>query len=362
MALAMGGVAQAGDALAVDMFRHVVAQEEGNVVFSPASAEAVLLMLREGAAGQTKAELAALPYGKQGVPSAMQVESANALFAADDLELKELGVKDIHRVPFAAAPKKAADEVNAWCSEKTHERISSIVSPADIRPDTRLIAINAVYLKEQWLRPFESHRTQPRPFTAANGTVTQVPTMAQKAGFRYAEGEDWQAVALFYRAQGREGEPGCFIGIRPRGDAREFIGKLDAKRWEAIRSALNKAAPEPTVVELPRFRVETPIFKLNHALQALGVRTAFTGQADFSGFTDEPLRLSEVRQRCFVQVDETGTEAAAVTAAIMMKNALPRREPPPHIIRFDKPFLWVITDLSTDAPPYFMGLMEEVRS
>ena len=355
--LSWSGAAQAEDALAVDMFRHVVAQEKGNVVFSPASAEAVLLMLRDGAAGQTRRELDALPYGKQGVPSAMQVESANALFAAEDLTLKPLGVKDIRRVPFSAAPAKAADAVNAWCSEKTHGRISSIVSPSAILPDTRLIAINAVYLKEKWVRPFESHNTHPRTFTAADGRELQPPTMVQKASFKYAEGEDWQAVALPYRPQ-QKGEQGYFIGIRPRGDARAFVEKMDANRLKAIRSALNAANAEPTVVELPRFRIETPIFNLNAALQALGIQTAFTGDADFSGFSKEPLLLSEVRQKCMVQVDEDGTEAAAVTAAIMMRYAMPRPQPEPHIIRFDKPFLWVIADLSTAAPPYFMGLLE----
>ena len=360
-ALAPAPSAHGADALATDMFRCVVAeQKEGNVVFSPASVEAVLHILREGAAGDTLTEFNALPYGKQEVASAMRVECANALFAADDIRLKPLGVEDIRRVSFANAPAEAANAINAWCSEKTHELITSIVSPPDLTPNTRLIALNAVYLKEKWQHPFKATDTAPRTFTPADGVKIETPTMAATSSFKYAEGEGWQAVALPYRPQ-QQGEQGYFIAILPSGDAREFVAQADAERIAAICSALNKAAAEPTEVHLPIFRVKTPIFNLNTVLQAQGLCKPFTGEADFSGFTDEPLWLSEVRQRCFVQVDEEGTEAAAATAGIMMFKSLPRRPVMPHVIHLNRPFIWMIGDLTSDAPPYFMGLMADPR-
>ena len=359
--LSWSGAALAGDALAVDMFRHVVAQEkEGNVVFSPASAEAALLMLREGAAGQTRAELAALPYGKQGVQSSVQVETANALFAAEDLKLKPTGVKEIHRAPFERNRAQALRDVNTWCSRNTHGRISTLLQPQDIDANTRLIALNAVYLKGLWAEAFDKNATQKEPFIHPGGRTTMVQMMHKSAPFPLAEGKDWQAVALPYRATSGRGEPCYFIAILPSGDARAFAATLTPQKLESIRSSLRRAGKTKIALALPRFKTEMPAFSLSTPLRALGVSAAFSSAADFSGFTDEPLRLSDVRQKCFVQVDETGTEAAAVTAAIMMINALPRPEPPPHIIRFDKPFIWVIDDLSTDAPPYFMGLVETI--
>ena len=349
------------DALAVDMFRHVVAQEKGNVVFSPASAEAVLLMLRDGAAGQTRRELDALPYGKQDVTSAMQVESANAIFADDSLTIKP-GATSVQRVPFADNPAKAVDIVNAWCSEKTHGKISAILSPLLLSKDTRLIATNAVYLKEKWLRPFMPSSTRPQEFHLSNGSTVRVPMMHQEANLLYAKGKDWQAVALFYRRDGRKGEPGCFIGILPKGDARAFAATLTPQKFNAIRTALAQSGYEHTEVFLPRFEVNPPAFSLATALQTLGVRAAFSKQAaDLRNLAQTPdgtpLYLSDIVQRCYVKADEQGTKAAAVTGmAVAIQSAPIIKEP--RIIRFDKPFLWVIADLSTAAPPYFMGLVE----
>ena len=359
--LAPGGTAEAGDALAANLFRRVVAeQKEGNVVFSPASAEAVLLMLREGAAGQTKAELAALPYGKQGVPSAMRVESANALFVDDSLKLKRVSVP-VHRVPFTIAPDEAANSVNAWCCDKTHGKIPSVFDA--VPPLTRLMAVNAVYLKERWLRPFEPDDTKEEDFHLRDGRTVKVPMMFKETDLLYAEGEDWQAVALFYRTDGRKGEPGCFIGILPRGDAREFAATLTPQKFNAIRTALAKSGYNETQVRLPRFKVNTDAFSLVPALQAVGVRQAFDERkADFSALVEtapgENLYLRSVVQKCYVDVSEQGTEAAAVTAASPCCEYISL----PRIIRFDRPVLWVIGDITTDAPPYFMGLVEEVRS
>ena len=346
-----------GDALAVNMLRRIVAEQRGNVVFSPASAEAVLLMLRDGAAGQTKAELAALPYGRQGVRSSLQVETANALFAAEDLKLKPQSVKDIQRAPFSRNPAQALRDINSWCSRSTHGRISSLLRSQDISPDTRLIALNAVYLKGVWAKAFDRQSTQQQPFILPGGGTSPVSMMNTESNFPYAEGQDWQAVALPYRSSGW-GESCYFIAILPSGNARTFVSSLTPQKLDAIRSKLRSSGSPKIAVALPRFKVEVPTFSLAKPLQALGVRTAFSISADFSGFADEKLQLSDVRQKCFVQVDEEGTEAAAVTAAIMTRGI----SRPPRSVRFDRPFLWIIGDLTTDAPPYFMGLIEEVRS
>lgn len=89
------------DTPAFNLFRAVVREQQGNVVFSPDSAEKLLLLLQSGAAGRTRAQLDALPYGKRGVSCAMQVESANALFADDALKLKP-NPAEVQRVPFSS--------------------------------------------------------------------------------------------------------------------------------------------------------------------------------------------------------------------------------------------------------------------
>lgn len=342
------------DALAVDMFRLLVEQENGNIVFSPASAEAVLHLLRAGARGDTAAELNALPYGKQGVQSAMQVQSANTIFAEEAMNLT-VSEDEVQRVPFATAPEKAAKSINSWCSDHTHDKIKEIISSGDITPQTRMIACNAVYLHEKWLHPFEKSVTEKQLFYPAQGAAKKVPTMYHKGSCLYAEGKDWQAVALFYRRDGRPGEPGCFIGILPKGDARAFAANLTATSFNAIRAALAEVQQEEVQIYLPRFTVKTNTFSLKKILQNIGLNRTFDA-ANFSGFSTEPLSLSDIVQKCYVKVDEHGTEAAAVTASMMRYAAHPSHKP--YIIQFNRPFLWVIGDLTTDAPPYFMGLVE----
>ncbi len=350
--------AMQGDYFALNMFRALVAEREGNVTFSPASLESVLRLLREGAGGGSRMALDALPLGQQGVKSAMRVQEASALFVAEYMRLKTRPAQ-VHRVPFATKPELAQEEINDWCDRETHGLVPQIVSRQDITPNTRLVALNAVYLKETWLRPFDKAATREKgSFTLADGRELTVPLMFQCSELRCAEGEDWQAVALFYRRDGREGEPGCFIGILPRGAARDFARELTAEKYNSIRRALADAAPQRTSVILPKLEVDSGSFSLRPALVQQGLQQLFGAQADFSALTDEELFLSDVLQRCHVIVSEKETEAAAVTGVVMeCKSAAPE----PKRIHFTRPFVWAIGDLTTGAPPYFLGLCESPR-
>ncbi len=346
----------AGDRFALNMFRELAATQSGNITFSPASLEAVLHLLRAGAAGSTRAALDALPLGQQGIASAMQVKSANALFVAEDMSLKTRPA-DLHRAPFATQPGRAVKAINAWCDKQTRGLVPEIATEQDIDRNTRLVALNAVYLKETWLRPFDAFNTDERGrFTGADGRELMVPLMYQSADFRYAEGEDWQAVALFYRRDGRPGEPGCFIGILPRGDARAFARELSVERYDAIRRALAGSTPQRTSVALPKMDIDSGSVSLKSALEKQGLSVLFGMQADFSNFADEDLFLSNVLQRCHIVVSEKETEAAAVTMGVVRtKSAV---MPRPQVIHFTRPFIWAIGDLTTAAPPYFIGLCE----
>ncbi|MBQ9095215.1 MAG: hypothetical protein IJY53_02630 [Akkermansia sp.] len=346
------------DSFAIQAFSTLAAaQQEDNLAFSPAGLEAVLHLLQQGAQGSTAAELAALPLGKKGVYSAMQPAEAYALFVADDLTLTP-GVRTelVQRMPFASAPGKAAKAINEWAKRQTHGLISNVVDA--VSPATRLIAASAIYLKEKWLHPFDKGETESfYRFTCNNGSTTYVDMMQCTEAFRYAEGEDWQAVALPYKTEGRIGEPGYFIGILPKGNAHQFAAQLTPKKYQSIRRALAREDSTQTLlVKLPRFRIDTGRMQLNELLQVLGVKKAFTREADFRGFAKEPLYLNDVSQYCVVINDEEGTEAAAVTVADIDSWCLEPEQPQIKELIFDRPFLWIIGDLTTPAPPYFMGI------
>lgn len=346
------------DALAVNMFRDVVAENKGNVVFSPASAESMLRLLQQAAAGKTRAELDALPMGQRGVATAVQPKQVCALYADQSLHLKSTPAP-VQRVDFLRKPAAAVEDINAWCRKQTEGRIPSILSPTDVSPMTRLVALDALYLKERWLRPFDSYHTKEAPFHKADGSTVQVPMMYQNEYFRAAAGKDWVAVALLYNTAGREGTPGAFIGILPKGDARAFAAALTPQKYADIVHALATAKRRETELYLPKFKVTTGTVSLKNALIKAGAGTMFTDAAQFT-FATEPLKVDKVMQRCFVEVNEDGTEAAAVSVVDMQVCAV--APTPPPVIRFDKPFIWAIGDLTSAAAPWFMGLVEDVQS
>lgn len=344
------------DAFALQAFRHLLTEQQGNVVFSPAGLEGMLKLLQQGARGKVAAELAALPMGRGEGKGAMQVSEANALFVAEHLKLKR-GVKSaaVMQAPFADDPAEARQLINEWADNSTRGMIPQMVD-VDLPRTTRLVAANAVALDEKWLYPFKAKNTEPQDFHLADGSTKQVPMMYKRDYFHYAAGKGWEAVALFYRTDGRPGTPGCFIGILPKGDARAFAARLTTEKMSAIRRQLAVSGERELEVRLPKFETATPAFSLKKTLQACGARGIFLPGADFSGFTDEPLMLDEVQQKCYTKVDEQGTKAAAVTIAVLPTCVNPVES---KKITFDRPFLWVIGDLTTPAAPYFMGLCEE---
>lgn len=351
------------DALALRLFSQVVQEQQGNVVFSPAGAESLLQMLKAGADGKTRAEIEALPpMGQTGVQTAMQPKTAQALFLCSDrAELKGGVLPDTELRRVAAG--SALRDINRWVGKQTKGRIPAALS--ELPPRTALVPVSAVYLEEKWLSPFGRNKTREEDFTLSSGKRIKVPMMHKSTAPRfYAEGKDWQAVALFYRRDGRKGEPGCFIGIRPKGDARAFARTLTPAKWEQIRRALREDKPQATDIALPRFRTEAIRTDLTPALKALGMRAAFSPQtADFSRLATVPppdvLYVDKVQQVACVKLNEEGTEAAAVTYAPLPACSVHIAPQATRVIRFDKPFLWAITDLSGAAAPWFMGLTAE---
>lgn len=356
-------VSKGTDSFAVQVFSVLAAGQEGNIVFSPASLEAVLRLLQQGARGATAAELAALPMGKAGIRTAMTPAEANALFIAEQLTLNPgVWADEVLKVPFATAPDKAASIINRWADCKTRGLIPSIVSPRDISPTTALVAANAIYLKEKWLHPFPAASTRENAdFTLENGNTVHVSLMRSKAKYHYAEGEGWRAVALPYNTEGRQGEPGYFIGILPKGNARDFARQLTPRQYQDIRKGLASNAGQETIVYLPRFELNPGTYSLKPALQACGLKNIFSLHADLRGFCNSPIYLDDVLQRCYVETDEEGTKAAAVTVAVTrFKSIAPG--PRPEVIAFDRPFIWVIGDLNTPAAPYFMGITQHPQN
>jgi len=232
--------------------------------------------------------------------------------------------------------------INAWVSDRTHEKIEELIQRDFIDADTRLILTNAIYFKGRWDEQFEKADTRDEDWHGLNGTV-KVPMMHQRGGYLYYEGGGFQALDLPYK-----GRQLSLLVVLPT--KKDGLSALESQ-WaggSTYRQVTDGLGHEGLVlVSLPRFKMETK-FKLKPVLCALGAELAFSNGADFSGIGEERLKISEVVHKAFVEVNEEGTEAAAATGVIMGLCAV-RPTTEPIVFKADHPFLFFIRDRNTNA-------------
>jgi serpin B len=339
-----------------------LAREQRNLLVSPYSVSSALAMTYGGARGRTAVEMASTLHLPKSEAEALhaaagllmkrlargsgddahELSIANALwgqkgdpFLDSFLSLVEKNYgAGFRQTDFRTAPEAARRTINAWVQKKTRDRIRGLLDPGIITRDTALVLTNALYFKGTWLHPFSGKMTADRPFRLRGGETVDVPTMHGSVHVRYAEGEHAQALELPYRG-GRM----TMVVLLPN-DMAKFEKGLDVRRVDALTSRL---APTQVSVYLPRFKM-TSKFKLAETLAGMGMPTAFTGKADFSGIDGtKELFISAVEHKAYVAVDESGTEAAAATAVVMKRGGPPRGK----LFRADRPFLFLIRDAKT---------------
>ncbi|HJQ68500.1 MAG TPA: serpin family protein [Blastocatellia bacterium] len=252
-------------------------------------------------------------------------------------EVEELNFDD------PAAPQR----INSWVSDKTKGKIDKIVD--QISPDAILFLINAIYFKGKWSDEFEKAKTKDDTFTLADGRQKKHPMMNQSGEYKYLAGDNFQAVSLPYG--GKRVSMYVFLPAQGAGlDA--FHKSLTAENWEKWMNAFNQT---PGDIALPRFKTEFEA-ELNDALKALGMGVAFEpSRANFSRMAQmaDNIYISKVKHKSFVEVNEEGTEAAAVTSTEMRATSMqmPRER---FSMKVDRPFFFAIRDNQTGAV-LFMG-------
>lgn len=353
------------------------AERKENLLISPFSLYEVLSMLYAGASGQTATEIATalhLPPGdmsvhrlwnalnqrlrpaeKSGSAAAFDLQTANALWVAQGREFQGdfLNILSQHyntglnTLNFADT-QASVDAINAWSAEKTAQKITNLAEPSMLSADTALVLTNAVYFKAAWAYPFNEFATQDAPFTLLGGEEIHTATMSLSETLSVSVNESLTLVRLPYADSSVVMEI-----LMPKLQAWEFPEALA----ETITSpdVLSELKPTSVILRLPKFRIESPTLDLIPALQASGMQLAFTDAADFSGISgDQSLYVSTVAQKAFIDVSETGTEAAAATIAEVRPKMAPGGEP--LRISIDHPFVFQIRDTSTGAI-LFMGMV-----
>lgn len=333
---------------AISLLRNVsaVTPANENVVVSPYSAAVALSMLAEGAEGKTREELdnalGGVLYKAEdlGGGEDMTVKSANSVWLDDNFSPRNRYVNLLEK-EFAAfidvedfASSTALKAINNWCSENTNGKITQILDRLD--PSNVMVLINALYFNAPWENEFDPALTRERDFNGVS-KKSQVKMMNTKGYYMYGEYQGLQMIQLPYLGR----EYAMYVVLPPEGaDMDKLLSKMEPSAYAA---AMDMLSQQEVSLFLPKFKVETSM-NLNEPLQRMGVKTAFTSAADFSGIAEMGLLvLDQVKQKCYMDVSEKGTEAAAVTAVqIRLTSARPVKKVP--VMMVDRPFFFVIAD------------------
>jgi serpin B len=357
------GIRDASNVSGLDIFSRLYAVRDGkDVSFSPLSLSLAFAMAAEGAEGDTYKQIGdALGWGNatkeqlgafykkmiDGLVTAdasVKFTSSNSLWAAKDLILQDAYKKllsdyfaaESYQVDFTSSATVKA--INDWCSVKTDGKIPEMLK--ELNPETRMMLINALLYKAPWAMNWTV--TENREFRDESGAKSKKDYLYVKGDYRYAEFDDCQAIALPYGNGAYE----MVVFLPKTGYKVEDILPTIQETGGTLRLYSRQAE-----IWLPKFTTEyCTEEKLIPVLQAKGMALPFTNGADFSGISAaEALKISLVMQRVRIDVNEKGTEFAAVTVIGLEKATAIGAPPKTVIFDADHPFVYMIRETSTDT-------------
>jgi serine protease inhibitor len=339
-----------------------------NVFVSPLSVFVALTMVETGSEGQTRAALRhglAVPAGisedtlhqaasallkslqsQQGAEfstaSALWSDPSEPLSAHFVEQSQEFYEADARTLDFSAPG--AANVINEWVKQKTHDKISSIVTPEVVKASKAMLT-NAVYFHGKWSVPFPKESTQDMSFTLASGREKKTPMMRLSSlQGTYRSGDGFEAVVLDYQSSEIK-----FVAILPAPgkNPEDVLTKLAVKD---LLSPSSLDLPSEIDLSLPRFTLDLS-YQLKDRLEQMGMGRAFHPGAEFGPMGSSRFFIGDVLHKTCVEVNEEGTVAAAATATGMMTTAMRPRET--KTLVFDRPFVVLLYDAGTGAIVFF---------
>ncbi|MDR1777167.1 MAG: serpin family protein [Desulfovibrio sp.] len=358
------------NAFAFDLYALLAKNNPANLFFSPQNISEAFAMLHAGAGGETadelrrvfhygetaQADMGALRAALNAAGDAAVLEAANAVWPDISLSLKEsyrLTLKnnfgaEITQLDYRNDTDKAIQTINDWTQKQTRGKIRDLI--ARLAANTKLVLTSAVYFKSNWDAEFPKADTRKQPFRKADGTAPEVELMSRSGLIAYCAGDGFQAVRLPYRdgtcamlvVLPEKQKDGRFAPLDPLASNDVFRRIVEGMQWTEV------------IVRMPKFRNEAR-YELSDYLRRAGLARAFSPGAQFDGISDTPLLVDQVAHKTFVDVSETGTEAAAATfVGVRAMAGPPRPKPEPIEFRADHPFLYYIVESSARVI-LFMG-------
>lgn len=369
------------NAFAFDVYQSLQSQD-GNLILSPYSISLALAMPYAGARSETESQMAQtlhfLPQdqlhsefnaldqqleeskkasNKDQIP--LQLDILNAIWTEQTQTflpefLDTLAVNygaGVHLADFINQFEPARKEINNWVKKQTKNKIKDLLPDGSLNSGTRMVLVNTIYFKADWLHQFEANSTQDAPFHLLDGTTVNIPMMNQEISIPYASGNGYQAVELAYSGN----TAAMDIIVPDEGNFETFESSFNREMHDQIINSMQRVS---VAFGLPKFEFSSS-FNLSDQLASMGMPDGFdSDKADFSGMTGgHDLFISNIIHKAFVAVDEEGTEAAAATISIMGAGAMPYD----ISLIVDRPFIFIIRDLGTGQILFFGRVMNPLQ-
>jgi len=328
-----------------------------NLFISPSSLAIAIAMTAGGAEGDTvDAMLSTLGLNGVGKADAAQyfkalvsklekaddqcsLEIANSIWIHNTLSVKDSFIKECREQFDATAStrdfdsKSTLDEINAWCADKTNGKIPFIIDK--LSSSLVMALLNALYFKGPWA--FEWSRAKDAAFHSIDSVDRPVSMMRATEYMNFAENDLFEVLELPY------GNGSFVLDILLPKNAEGFAdaaASLDGESWSSL---CNSFVDEEVSFTIPKFKIEDDI-DMTDILKNMGMAVAFGDYADFRSISDTTLQIGLVKQKTFVDVNEKGTEAAAVTLIGVRVMSLPPSEKMPRKFVADRPFVFIIRE------------------
>lgn len=365
-------LARATNFLGLNLLKALPSNANTNVFFSPFSVATAMGMAYAGARGDTLEQLT-LNFGyaadelndrkvlalfkeqleaARDLPHEYTLDIANAAVAQEgygvlpnytEALMSSFGAEYLE-ADFSKKGQEAIDKINKWVSEKTHGKVRSLF---DEPPDfsTRLILLNAVYYKGTWLYEFNKVRTKPRSFYNGGVTKVLVPMMKMKSTLNHTFDASLNADVVDLPYVGTD----IAMTILLPSERNGIEHLKSALTTQNLNKAIARMYPKDMKLKLPKFKLETK-YTLKPTLESLGIKKIFSADADLSGISGaKNLYVSDVLHKAVLEVNEEGSEAAAVTGfVIQLRTAAFVTPPPLPKVYVDHPFIFLIRNVNTN--------------
>nr|XP_043616296.1 serpin-Z3-like [Erigeron canadensis] len=370
--------------------------KDGNFVCSPFSLETVLGMLAAGAEGETLEQLLEF-LGHETVDHLLSDSPSAKLLAQlfSDTDSREAGLEivlangiwvdkklitrvqsrykevlqcvyktEAKFVDFENMPHGSAKNINSWVNEKTRGLIPTIVDGGDLKDDVVIALVNALYFKGLWSKPFDAKKTKVKDFHLVNGETVSIPFMTSQKQFNYGCFEGCKILQIPYESEGQSNEFSMYIFLPDRKDGLQELLKVFHSDPALFHEDFYL---EPRFLEklwIPKFKISCA-FEADNAVKQMGLTLPFKRtNKEFRRIVqptgpEDNIYVSKILHKSFIEIDETGTEAAAVSCLFMgLPGCTAYCPPPPPPARFvaDHPFLFMIREVTSQAV-FFIGVV-----